>query len=72
MISWKVRHARDSCLEAMIGCPGLWIQSLVGIEGCPSVRDVRLGCGVMGRFSRGGEREPAAGPAPEFRLVRQP
>ena len=27
----------------MIGCPGLWIRSLGGIQGCPSVED-----GVVG------------------------
>ena len=58
--------------EAMIGCLGPCIWSLRGIEGCPSVEDVSRGCGVVGRFPRGEERAAAAGPAPEFRLVRQP
>ena len=43
MISERVRLARDGCQEAMIGCPGLWIQSLGRIDGCPSVVD-----GVVG------------------------
>ena len=30
---------RDGCQEAMIGCPGLWIRSLGGIDDCPSVED---------------------------------
>ena len=47
------------------------IQSLGGVEGCPSVEVVSLGCGVMGRFPRGGDRGAAAGPALEFRLTRQ-
>ena len=40
----------------MLGCPGL-DKSLGGVEGCPSVVDVRLGCGVVGRFPRGGVSE---------------
>ena len=43
------------CQEARLGCPGLWIKSLGGVEGCPSVEDVHLGCGVVGRFPQGGE-----------------
>ena len=34
--------------------------------------DVRLRCGVVGRFPRGGERGAATGHAPGFRLVKQP
>ena len=30
---------RDGYQEAMIGCTGLWIRSLGGIQGCPSVVD---------------------------------
>ena len=37
VIFWRVMPARDGCQEAMIGCPGLCIQSLGGIEGCPSM-----------------------------------
>ena len=55
----------------MLGCPGLDIP-LGGVEGCPSEEDVRLGCGVVERFPRGGERGAAAGPAPGFRLAKQP
>ena len=78
MISGRVRPPRD-------GLPGgnarlswtyimLYIMDIItwGIEGCPSVDDVRMGCGVVGRFPRGGERGAAARPAPVFRLVRQP
>ena len=43
-----------------------------GVQGCPSAEDVRLGCGVVGRFPRGGERGAATGPAPGFRLVKHP
>ena len=55
----------------MLCCPGLWIRTLGGVEGCPSVEDVSLGCGGVGRFPRGGERGAAAGPAPGFRLAKQ-
>ena len=51
---------------------GFGIQSLGGIEGCRSMEDVNRGCGVVGRLPRGGERGAAAGPAPEFRLIRKP
>ena len=34
---------RDGCQEAMIGCPGLWIRSLGGIEVCRSVVDGAVG-----------------------------
>ena len=30
----------------MLGCPGFG-KSLGGVQGCPSVVDVRLGCGVV-------------------------
>ena len=56
----------------MIGCPGLLIWSLGGIEGCPSVEDVSQWCGVVRRFPRGGEQGAAVGPAPGFRLASQP
>ena len=55
----------------MLGCPGL-VNSRGGVEGCPSAEDTCLGCGVVGRFPRGGERGAAAGPAPGFRLAKQP
>ena len=35
------------------------------------MEDVRLGCGVAGRFPRGGERGAAAGRAPGFRLAKR-
>ena len=59
------------CQEAMLCCPG-HDKPLGGLEGCPSAEDVHLGCGVVGRFPRGGERGAAAGPAPGFRLAKQP
>ena len=37
-------------LSTMVGCPGPRINQLGGIEGFPSVRDIRLVCGVVGRF----------------------
>ena len=51
-----------------------WTLNMItwGVESCPSVEDVHLGCGVVGRFPRGGERGAAGGPAPGFRLARQP
>ena len=51
----------------MLGCSG-FDKPLGGIEACPSAEDVRLGCGVVGRCPRGGERGAAAGPTPGFRL----
>ena len=55
----------------MLGCPGLG-KPLGGVDGCPSAEDVRLGCGVVGRFPRGGERGSAVVPAPGFKLAKQP
>ena len=56
MISWRVKPLGDDG----------------GVEGCPSGIDVCLRCGVVGRFPRRGERGAATGPAPVFRLVKQP
>ena len=67
MISVRVRPPRD--LPG--GYHGL-DKPLGGVEGCPSAEDVRLRFCVVGRFPRGGERRAAAGPAPGFRLARQP
>ena len=36
------------------------------------MEDESRGCGVVGRFPRGGERGAVAGPALEFRLAREP
>ena len=55
----------------MLGCPGL-DKPLGGVEGCPSVEDVHLGCGVVGRFPQGGERGAPTGPAPGYRPAKQP
>ena len=64
MISGRVRPPRD-------GLPGgnatlSWSLDIIvgGVEGYPSSEDVRLGCGVVGRFPRGGEQGTAASPAP--------
>ena len=42
---------------------------LGGVEGCPTEVDVHLGCGVVGRFPRGGEQGAAAGPVVRFLFI---
>ena len=48
MISGRVRPPRD-------GLPGDNARLSWNVEGCPSVEDVSLGCGVVGRFPGGVE-----------------
>ena len=59
------------CQEAMLGCPGLGITTW-GRRELPKCRRHPSGVWCGGKISRGGERAAAAGPAPGFRLGRQP
>ena len=66
MISGRVRPPRDDMLSWTL------VIKLGGVEGYPSSEDVHLGCDVVGRFPRGGERGAGASPLPVLRLARQP
>ena len=73
MISWRVNlserwSARRQCLAIL----DLIQLGGGGVEGCPSEVDVRLGCGVLGQFPRGGWRGADDSLAPKSRLIQQP
>ena len=72
MISWRVRPLRDGLPGGNARLSWTLNKPLRGVEGCPSPKGIHPGCDVVGRFPRGGERRAAAGPAPGFRLAKQP